>query len=136
MLSTWTGSPAVEAGAWSASACPSAVPMSAWVAMAKASSAKAEKLHRELTTWWAASGTWPSAVAAQTVARMATRRDSVRTSRGRPAPREVPRPARWGRRETWAWRAARVTGRVSATAMRLWLIAVPAPEPAIPVCSA
>ena len=114
-------------------ACPRAVPMRACAATASASRAKAAKVHRALTTWWAASDTSPSAVAAHTVTRIATRRLSERMSSGAPLPREARRPSRWGSRPTPAARAARVIGPASASAMAVCAIAVPAPEPAIPI---
>ena len=116
-----------------ASACPRAVPTRACAATASASRAKAAKFHSEPTTWCAASGTAPSAVAAHTVVRIAARRDTVRTSSGAPDPSEARSPVRLGARPTPASRADRRTGVASAAAIADCASAVPSPEPAIPI---
>ena len=133
VASDCSASPSPLLSARFASSCPRAVPTSACAAIASASSAKAAKFHTELTTWCAASGTSPSAVADHTVARIATRSDRVRTSSGVPAPRDARRPRRPGSSPAPALRAARITGAMSAAAMTLWEIAVPSPDPAIPI---
>ena len=125
--------PSDEVRAPAASACPRAVPTRACAATASASRAKAAKFHSEPTTWCAASGTAPSAVAAHTVVRIAARRDTVRTSSGAPDPSEARSPVRLGARPTPASRADRRTGVASAAAIADCASAVPSPEPAIPI---
>src|SRR5699024_11411634 len=65
-------------------AAPSSLPISAWAAMARASSATAMAEYTLNTIWCAAKTSVPSAVAVSTLASPATRQEAERTSSQEP----------------------------------------------------
>ena len=111
---------------------PRPLPMSAWAAIASASSANAAVEKIVNATCQPASSTVPRPVATATVASRAIRSETVRRNSHPPDRAEPRTPSRCGRMDASCRRARRPTTTAYAATMPHWATTVPIAEPAMP----
>ena len=114
------------------SPAPSALPVSACAAIARASRENVRNDQIVNATWWAASGTAPNPAATHTVSSRIARRASVRTMSGTPSSAARRTPAGWTARRAPSRRAIRSRATTNTAAMAVCATTVPRAEPATP----